>query len=169
MEDINKTIYLFKNFMQQNEAAPYIELIKNKHALVGNINDFDTRTIDISQDPIVDKVKQFIESKLPLKLTCSQAEIQIWPEGSRSELHIHDARNRENGDFNSLIYLNEDFDDGEFITEFSKYKPELGTLTFFNGRLNYHGVKEVKRNHRYTLIFWWTNTRFINSYGAQIW
>jgi predicted 2-oxoglutarate/Fe(II)-dependent dioxygenase YbiX len=163
MEDINKSVYLFKNFMHQNETAPYIERIKNKYALVGDIEDFDTRTIDISQDPIVEKVKQFIESELPVKLNCSQAQIQIWPEGSKSELHIHDDHNRENGDFNSLIYLNDDFDDGEFITEFSMYKPEVGTLTFFNGKQNYHGVTEVKRAHRFTLIFWWQNTIILES------
>jgi hypothetical protein len=163
MEDINKSVYFFKNFMQQNEAAPYIERIKNKYALVGNIDDFNTRTIEISQEPIVDKVKQFIESKLPVKLSCRQAQIQIWPEESRSELHRHDHRGRENGDFNSLIYLNDDFDDGEFITEFSKYKPEVGTLTFFNGKQNYHGVTPVKKAHRYTIIFWWENTIILKS------
>jgi predicted 2-oxoglutarate/Fe(II)-dependent dioxygenase YbiX len=163
MEDINRSVYLFKNFMQQNEVAPYIERIKNKYSLVGNIDDFNTRTIEISQEPIVEKVKQYIESQLPVKLNCSQAQIQIWPEGSGSELHIHDHKGRERGDFNSLIYLNNDFDDGEFITDFSKYKPEVGTLTFFNGKENYHGVTEVKKAHRFTLIFWWQNTIILES------
>jgi hypothetical protein len=163
MEDINKSVYIFKNFMQQNETTPYIKCIQNKYDREGRIEDFDTRTLDISQDPIVDKVKQFIESKLPVKLNCSQAEIQIWPEGSKSQLHRHDHNGRENGDFNSLIYLNDDFDDGEFVTEFLKYKPEVGTLTFFNGRDNYHGVTQVKKAHRYSLIFWWENTIILKS------
>lgn len=158
MEDINKNVYLYKNFMANDDTKYYIKCIKNKYARVGDIEDFYTRTIDISQDPIVDRVKQFIESQLPVKLNCSQAQIQIWPEGSKSELHRHDYNGREDGDFNSLIYLNDDFDDGEFITEFLKYKPEVGTLTFFNGRENYHGVAEVKKAHRFTLIFWWQNT-----------
>ena len=158
MEDINKNVYLLKNFMQQNETTLYIKYIQNKYDRVGDIKNWYTRTIDISQDPIVDKVKQFIESKLPVKLTCSQAQIQIWPEGSESQLHKHESNDRENGDFNSLIYLNDDFDGGEFITEVSKYKPEVGTLTFFNGRNNYHGVAQVKKAHRFTLIFWWENT-----------
>ena len=163
MEDINKNVYLFKNFMQQNETTLYIKYIQNKYNRVGNIEDFYTRTIDISHDPIVNKVKQFIESQLPVKLNCSQAQIQIWPEGSKSELHRHEWNGRENGDFNSLIYLNDNFDDGEFVTEFLKYKPEIGTLTFFNGKENYHGVSKVKRAHRYTLIFWWKNTIILES------
>ena len=163
MEDINKRVYLFKNFVQQNETTLYIKYIQNKYDRGGNIKDFYTRTIDISHDPIVDKVKQFIESRLPVKLKCNQAQIQIWPEGSKSELHRHDYNGRENGDFNSLIYLNDDFDEGEFITDSLKYKPEVGTLTFFNGRENYHGVTQVKKAHRYTLIFWWENTIILES------
>jgi hypothetical protein len=163
MEDINKNVYLFKNFIRQNETTLYIKYIQNKYDRVGDIEDFYTRTIDISHDPIVDRVKQFIENQLPVKLNCSQAQIQIWPKGSKSELHRHEYNGRENGDFNSLIYLNDDFGGGEFITEVSKYKPEAGTLTFFNGKQNYHGVAQVKKAHRFTLIFWWENTIILES------
>ena len=152
-------IYFFKNFINKDDAKYYIELIKNKYEQVGNINDFNTRTIDISNHPIVNKVKFFLEENLSLQLDCYEAQIQIWPVGSSSGLHIHDHKGREHGDYNSLLYLCDDFEGGEFITNFLEYKPELGTLTFFNGRYVHHGVNEVKKQHRFTLIFWWQNTK----------
>jgi len=58
--------------------------------------------------------------------------------------------------YNSLIYLNEDFDGGHFITKNGiKIKPEKGMLTFFNGQTIWHGVETVKNKDRKTLIFWW--------------
>ena len=95
---------------------------------------------------------------MPVKLTCHQAQTQVWNKESYSQLHTHTYNDRENTDFNSLIYLNDNFDGGEFITTNQSYKPEFGSLTFFNGKQIYHGVNKVSKNHRYTLIFWWENT-----------
>jgi hypothetical protein len=106
------------------------------------------------------KVKNFLEKSCNCKLNCDGAQIQLWPVNSFSELHIHNCFGREGGDYNSLLYLNDDFDGGEFITNDLSIKPEQGMLTFFDGSKTYHGLREVKNKHRYTLIFWWSNTIF---------
>ena len=58
--------------------------------------------------------------------------------------------------YNSLIYLNNDFDDGAFHTSWGIFiNPEPGLLTFFDGKKIFHGVSEVKKKDRFTLAFWW--------------
>jgi len=58
--------------------------------------------------------------------------------------------------YNSLIYLNDDFEGGLFHTEKGIFiKPEPGLLTFFDGRHVFHGTSEVKKKDRFSLIFWW--------------
>jgi hypothetical protein len=58
------------------------------------------------------------------------------------------------------LYLNDDFEGGEFYTEHGiVVKPNKGMLTFFDGKNIMHGVKDLKGNVRYNIIFWWHNTR----------
>ena len=91
-----------------------------------------------------------------LKLTAEQAEIQNHHVNSSADLHIHNDLGREHIIYNSLIYLNDNFDGGHFITKNGiSIKPEKGMLTFFNGQKVYHGVKRVLKNDRKTIIFWW--------------
>ena len=152
MEDIK----IFKNFILEKECNDWISIAPKFNGSF----DFQYCTIDITNYTVVDGVKNFLEKSCNCKLTCSQAQIQLWPIGSKSILHTHIKGGRESTDYNSLIYLNSDFDGGEFITNNLIIKPEPGMLTFFNGHQIYHGVNKVKNKHRYTLIFWWQNTIF---------
>jgi hypothetical protein len=118
------------------------------------------RTLDITTDPIVDTVIDVIESKIKIKLLCHQSQIQIWPQGVNLCFHKHEqdikGRNRTRL-YNSLLYLNQDFRGGEFVTEQGiKIEPRIGTLTFFNGNDIMHGVAPFYGNDRYTIIFWWS-------------
>ena len=116
---------------------------------------WNNRAIDISDLPVVNFVKLFLKEKTNIDLQLSAAEIQLWPIGSISEKHIHDVGNRIDTKFNSLLYLNDDFAGGEFYTDDIIVKPKPGRLTLFDGSKTWHGINEVKDNHRYTLIFWW--------------
>lgn len=149
-------VEIFRNVLSKEECN---EWISKAPEFTGSY-DFSNRIVQISDCPIVNKIQDFLERKCNCKLNCSEAQIQLWPIGSYSELHIHDSNNREDTDYNSLLYLNDNFCDGEFITNDLIIKPETGMLTFFDGSSIYHGVNKVKKNHRYTLIFWWQNTFF---------
>jgi hypothetical protein len=151
-----KDIEIFRNILTKEQCSDWI----SKAPKFTGSYDFNDRTVDITNSFIVNTVKDVIEKKCNCKLTCSQAQIQLWPVGSNSNLHIHTYNNRENTDYNSLLYLNNDFGGGEFITKNLIIKPEPGMLTFFDGSKIYHGVNEVESKHRYTLIFWWENTLF---------
>ena len=160
---MDDTVFVFENFLNKSSCQSYINIILKKWNSFQNdyfrFRNWENKTIEITSDPIVIKVKSFLEEQLSVRLTCSQAQIQIWPENFEGGLHKHDSGGRENTDFNSLIYLNDDYGGGEFYTEKGVcYKPTVGALTFFNGAVNMHGVKKVLGTHRFTLIFWWTNT-----------
>ena len=112
-------------------------------------------------DKIIKIVQDLLESKLRIKLTCHDAELQTWPIGVDSALHVHGKEGgRPEGDYNSLLYLNDNFEEGEFYTGHGvTLKPKKNRLTFFDGKNIPHGVKKVHGHHRYTAIFWWTNTK----------
>ena len=149
-------IKIFKNILSKEECDSWISKAPK---FTGSYN-FSNRTADITNLSITSKIKNFLEEKCNCGLTCSQAQIQLWPISSSSDLHVHTYNGRENTDYNSLLYLNNNFNGGEFITKNLVITPEPGMLTFFDGSKIYHGVNEVKNKHRYTLIFWWKNTLF---------
>ena len=154
---VSKTeeVYILKNFLPEKECDKYFKKIHD----IGYVNDFlpwPERVVDITTDPIVKKVTKYINKRFNLKLTVHQAEIQNHHVNSEAELHIHDHNGREFITYNSLIYLNDNFDGGQFVTKNGiSIKPEKGMLTFFNGQTVWHGVKKVLNNDRKTIIFWW--------------
>jgi len=112
-------------------------------------------------DPIIGMVKDILESTLRVKLTLSLAELQTWCIGSESQPHRHTYKRDElEEDYNSLLYLNNDFDGGVFFAEGMGISPEPGRLTFFDGTKVTHGLTKVSKAHRHTIIFWWKNTQF---------
>ena len=100
----------------------------------------------------------YFKKYLNHNLIINKAQIQVWIPGSYSILHTHDedGRGRKDTYWNSLIYLNDVDDGGEFYTENGiTIRPRAGTLTLFDGKNVKHGLKEVKNNNRYTIILWW--------------
>lgn len=66
-------------------------------------------------------------------------------------------------DYSSIIYLNDDFDGGEFIFAENKtavqahVKPKCGRLVgFSSGKENLHGVKAVNHGRRCAVAMWYT-------------
>ena len=92
-------------------------------------------TLD-DDDKIIKMVQDVLESKLRLKLTCHDAELQTWPIGVDSALHVHEkSGGRPKGDYNSLLYLNDNFEDGEFYTSHGvTLKPKRTDLLFLMER-----------------------------------
>lgn len=148
-------VHVLKNFLSKEECNKYFNMIHNIGYRPFNLP-WSDRVIDITKDPIVNKVTKFINKTFNLNLKADQAEIQNHHVNSYSDLHIHDHNGRENVTYNSLIYLNDDFEGGYFKTRKGiRIKPEKGMLTFFNGQKVYHGVERVLKKDRKTLIFWW--------------
>ena len=150
--------YLQENFISNQECENFISLANNPD------NDMDLkygesnplwseRLVDITNHHIVNRVSQHFKKVLGLELEIDEASIQNWIVGSESELHTHETWPQVR--YNSLIYLNNNFEGGEFYTPNIKIQPEPGLLTLFDGTQTKHGLSKVKNNDRFTLIFWW--------------
>ena len=166
---INDEVFIFEKFLDDETCKRCLDTSINYFKQFENDDDFTRpetwlkRRIIIHEHEkeLVLKVKTFLEQKFSTILKLESCEAQIWPKNMYGILHKHVGRGRENTDFNSIIYLNDDFDGGEFYTDYGlSYKPKTGTLTFFNGSTIMHGLKKVLRTHRYTLIFWWSRPSF---------
>tara|TARA_R110000803_G_scaffold40505_1_gene87284 strand:- start:63 stop:575 length:513 start_codon:yes stop_codon:yes gene_type:complete len=158
-------VYLTKKFLTPKQCDKFINMVKDlKLPVNANFKNeyrpyWEYRTKDITHNPIVKKIGKFWQKHLGYSLSVHQAQIQIWIPNSYSTLHTHDEkdRGRENTHFNSLLYLNDVKEGGEFITENGiKIKPKTGTLTLFDGRNIKHGINKVKHYNRYTIIIWWS-------------
>ena len=155
MKFLDDKIYIFENFLGKNLCNHYSKFIED----IGpqpHVLPFEKRVKNITIDPIGPLVRDFLNHKFELNLQIDQIETQNWHVNSYGPLHIHDHNGRENNKYNSLLYLNDDFEGGEFITENGfKYKPKQGALTLFNGHAIKHGTSKVFSKDRKTLIFWW--------------
>jgi len=154
---VSKTdeIYILKNFLSEKKCDEYFKKIRDIGYMDYSLP-WSERVVDITTDPVVEKVTQYINKRFNLKLVVDQAEIQNHHVNSYAQLHVHNQGGREHIVYNSLIYLNDNFDGGQFITKNGiSIKPEKGMLTFFNGQTVYHGVKKVLNKDRKTIIFWW--------------
>lgn len=158
LDKLNNSVLLFEKYLTKERCEEFIQRYKKEKP---NVNHHNQNWLYIVDDSIVKEVKQFLESMLPIKIEGWNAGIGVWLDGLETyPLHVHDKKVRPNNDFTSLIYLNEDFDNGQFYTERLTYKPKTGSLIFFNGMEMMHGVKKVTKNDRYYLIFWWENTTY---------
>mgnify|MGYP005706391701 FL=1 len=152
---IQDKVYVFENYLTNEACEKYLKKIKD----IGyreKLASWGERTTDISDDPIAETVRHFLNNRFYLNLELDQVQTQNWHINSYGPLHKHDRDGRQNTVFNSLIYLNDDFEGGEFITQKGfVLKPKQGMLTFFNGSKIIHGTRRTLSKDRKTLIFWW--------------
>jgi hypothetical protein len=87
--------------------------------------------------------------------------VNKYKKGGYMSLHcdnIHHSHGQQYGypQASVLLFLNDDFEGGEFITSTGfVLKPKQGMLTFFNGSKIIHGTRRTLSKDRKTLIFWW--------------
>jgi hypothetical protein len=154
---------VFPGSFDKDELQPYIDYVDNHYnSYVESFPDkwdsWEARALNITGDPIGQKVAHILSSRLKIELVCSEIHIQLWPEGCCLTFHSHDmdVNWADRSVYNSMLYLNDDFAGGEFITEQGiKIEPRAGTLSFFNGNHIKHGIAPFYGNRRYTIIFWW--------------
>ena len=150
--------YLQQNFISKNECDYFISLaakpntdIRQKYCEDNPL--WEHRVINITNHHIVNRVSDHFKKALGLDLKIEEAQIQNWIVGSESLPHTHERWPQVK--YNSLLYLNNNFEGGEFYTPQLTIKPEPGLLTLFDGSQTEHGLNQVLNNDRFTLIFWW--------------
>jgi len=151
-------VFVFENFLSTKQCRKYSNKIKD----IGDPGftlPFEDRTWEfIDNQKITKKIKNIVYKHLKIELELHYSQFQNWHIGTHSNLHKHDYAGAEMTKYNSLIYLNDDFDGGEFYTKGGiTLKPKKGMLTLFDGSKVSHGLKKVKQNDRKTMIFWWSD------------
>lgn len=152
-------INVYDNFLTAEECQYWIEQspVYKKDNPKGN-EDWVERNKNITLLPIVERVRQHHKEKDSLDLDIFEASLQVWASGTEAIPHVHDEQGgRQQTGYNSIIYLNDDFEGGEFIA------PDLscslatvpGRLIIFDGSKVKHGINPISGNTRYTIIFWW--------------
>jgi hypothetical protein len=147
-------LYVFDNVISTIECQHWI----NKSPKIKKIPERyegKNRVLNINDEPISEHVKNYLENKTNIKLELFGAELTVWPEECMSPLHVHTDEFRMQAKYNSILYLNDNFDGGEFITESITVNPVPGRLTLFDGSVTMHGLNKVTNGHRYTILFWW--------------
>ena len=146
-------VVCIENFLSNKECLKWIKKIP--HLGPGLIG-WKHRSKDITTSPVVKKVQDCIKKYLKKDLKINDAQAVVWNEESFSALHVHTQGGRDNTEYNSILYLNDNFEGGRFITQGEiRMKPKRGMLTIFDGRKMYHGVSPVTKGSRFALNFWW--------------
>ena len=155
----NTMITIHDNFITEDECRQWIEQspIYNKSNPKGNEDQVE-RNRNITSHPFVEIVRQYHKEHDGLDLEILEASLQQWASGTEAIPHVHDEKGGRLGTgYNSIIYLNDDFEGGEFIAPQlnASISPIPGRLIIFDGSTVEHGIKPISGNTRYTIIFWW--------------
>lgn len=112
---------------------------------------------------IAERIRGFYGLKQPIY--SDNIQLVHWPVGRDMPAHADNANpdgtpnEYPHRDFGAIVYLNDEYDGGEFYFEKLKWeiKPRAGMLLAFPGDLqHFHGVKKVLRGDRYTAASWYT-------------
>jgi len=173
-----ENIKLFSNFISPEECKAIIESVKNVEPSSEKPVQFSTdgepltfrRDWDINT--YIDKydkiVRDVIEAEYPVRVKSRSAKIAEWTKNDIYELHINDLGINDFNNMSATIYLNDDFEGGEYyfppsllggITtrRHAGFRMQAGDLIVFPGSQHYnHIISKVTSGSRYTIPLWYT-------------
>ncbi len=160
---------VFTNFISSEECKEIIESIKKSELSsekpVQFSPDGDPLTFrkDWDINPYIDKynniVRGVIEAEYPIRIKNRSAKIAEWTKNNVYDLHINDLGINDFNNMSATIYLNDDFEGGEyhFPVQNKTFKPKAGDLIVFPGNMHYnHIISKVTSGSRYTIPLWYT-------------
>lgn len=117
---------------------------RSRHRIIAELKKFYREAADIYSDTI---------------------QLVMWPPGLGMPVHADNSHpdGAQHGtpfrDYASVVYLNDEFDEGEFFFECTGLliKPKKGLLVAFRGGAEHrHGVRPASNGTRYTMPGWYT-------------
>ena len=165
---MNKNILIIENFLNNQECDILLqEMSECEFANKKNTPTFwrnSIKRISFNDKHIHTKLttnmQNVIEKHFSIKFK-KQLNLHsvVWPTGKSMPYHKDYGAENEYMDrnYNSLVYLNDDYLGGELLVPSLniKLKPKKGTLVAFQGGNTPHGVGEILQGTRYTVICWW--------------
>lgn len=160
---------VFPGFISPQECKDIIESIKNvtpsseKPIQFSPEGDPLTFRKDWDINLYIDKynniVRGIIEAEYPVRIKNRSAKIAEWTKNDMYDLHINDLGINNFNNMSAIIYLNDDFNGGEYIfpLQNKKFKPKIGDLIIFPGNMHYnHIITKIISGSRYTIPLWYT-------------
>jgi hypothetical protein len=141
-------VFVLDDFLDAQTCAGYIEKYKDKLQ--------NCRTLQIEDNQLKEKVKNALRENFGVEAGIQYLLFtRISTTHDDSELHIHNWEPKRCGchsmAYNVVIYLNDDFEQGEFYTkEGVLIRPKVGRIIFFNVSI-WHGIKKVLNSDRYSI------------------
>ena len=160
---------VFSNFISPEECRAIIQSIKD-------VNPSSEKPVQFSPDgdpltfrkdwdinPYIDKYKNIvngvIEAEYPIRVLVRSAKIAEWTKNDVYDLHINDLGINDFNNMSATIYLNDDFEGGEyhFPAQNKTFRPKVGDLIIFPGNMYYnHIISRITSGSRYTIPLWYT-------------
>jgi len=160
---------VYSNFISPEECKEIIDSIKNTSPSSQKPVQFSpekkplTFRKDWDRSKYIEKytdiVKGIIESHYPVRLKTRSAKIAEWTKNDVYDLHINDLGINDFNNMSVTIYLNDDFEGGEyhFPVQNITFRPKVGDLIIFPGSQHYnHIISKVTSGSRYTIPLWYT-------------
>ena len=156
---------LTRAFAKSNFAKIDYDFFSDRVLYANNIDD---QSILMCMHKVSQRALDTVQNYHGHRLYLEALTLVSWPEGKGMGLHYDNATGYGNDDtatpwrdFSAIVYLNEDFDDGELYFQKDEatldIKPETGMMVSFNsGSSNWHGVRPCKNGIRYTMGLWFT-------------
>lgn len=167
------------NFVTSEEAKAMIKYFESQAQIWGDIAFYnslgmglaphDQRLIELGLDPkhfdnLRDKFKQACEMFFEKKLRANTSHAQKWKVGGFAAPHSDNSDHEGNPNafhinkYVGILYLNDDYEGGElyFPEHGLEFKPPINSFIMFpGGHENIHGVKEITKGTRYTMVSFW--------------
>ena len=178
--------YLEPDFLSAAQCDAVVEAYRRNEsraeASITDDNFFSGRFLWISSLPEEDRyIKRLMNDvraraaqrlmafyKLKKPVFADTIQIVKWPAGFEMPAHADNANPDGSAhptpfrDYTSLVYLNDDFEGGEFYFDNQKLrlKPKKGLLVCFTGGMrHFHGVGKVVSGERFTMPAWYSEDR----------
>lgn len=113
---------------------------------------------------IKDKFQEAVQTVFNREVRANTSHAQKWDVGGFASVHSDNSDNDGNPNafeinkYVAILYINDDYDGGElyFPQHDISFKPNAYSLyTFPGGVENLHGVSEITRGTRYTMVSFW--------------
>ncbi|MCZ6604194.1 MAG: 2OG-Fe(II) oxygenase [Alphaproteobacteria bacterium] len=157
---------LERNIKLVAKDAPGNEFFDDRYLWITSLPETEPKAKWFMQEArmrICEILQRFYEETEPIYSDTIQ--LVKWWEGIEHTAHADNEHpdgslhNTPFRDYAAVVYLNDDYEGGEFFIEPLKImlRPEKGTMVCFRGDMSHmHGVKMVTKGLRYTMPSWYT-------------
>jgi len=171
-----KNIYIEDNFLSNGKIAEILNYIEQTDPWIVTNDEWSGRFVHLScitendtrvfLENVCESVGDIIKKNTGNDVKVQTCQLVKWREGDKLDPPHADCEHLDGSPhpypdrhYSALIYLNEDYEGGQIFFPNQNLEPEIspGTLVQFEGTKEFlHGVCEVTKGERYTIVMFFT-------------